>query len=299
MSCNLKEQKPSSAISPPPNHLSQPSPLTSQLPIPSSKSNPSPPNHSQVPKDPDHGSLVLESFAQGLPPVHVAPSVEHLHAGDLGEVTKGWGSDLTKPPHSPPPHLPEPTGSTREWEEQSSETTPDNPDKRLNISKEVKMTSKNKKKRKDNSVGRFISEEIRKYYKNKDSNSSNTEDTISKISTDNIKENECEISEQGMCVVHNCETRKVEIIVLKWCWILEKKKFDYVRERIVKQHCTPKNSVPTAPNIVPTVPMFSLTPDLYSVGTSSGEGLITRGDLCTDYGKSGRESSECTLGLDN
>ena len=59
---------------------------------------------------PDDNSLQLERVAQGLPPVQVAPSVEHLYVGHLGEVTKGWGSDLTSPPNIPPspPIFPQP-----------------------------------------------------------------------------------------------------------------------------------------------------------------------------------------------
>ena len=55
---------------------------------------------------PDDNSLQLERAAQGLPPVQVAPSVEHLYVGHLGEVTKGWGSDLTSPPPNIPPSPP-------------------------------------------------------------------------------------------------------------------------------------------------------------------------------------------------
>ena len=54
---------------------------------------------------PDGNSLQMERVAQGLPPTQVAPSVEHLYEGHLGEVTKGWGSDLTIPPHQSSPSL--------------------------------------------------------------------------------------------------------------------------------------------------------------------------------------------------
>ena len=47
---------------------------------------------------PDDNSLSIERVAQGLPPMQVAPSVEHLYEGHLGEVSKGWGRDLTPPP---------------------------------------------------------------------------------------------------------------------------------------------------------------------------------------------------------
>ena len=57
----------------------------------------------QMLSNPDNSSHSLESFAQGLPPVQVAPSVEHLHEGPLGEVTKGWDSNLTKSPPLPTP----------------------------------------------------------------------------------------------------------------------------------------------------------------------------------------------------
>ena len=46
--------------------------------------------HSKV--YPDDNSPVYESIAQGLPPVQVAPSVEHLHEGRLGEVTHRAGA---------------------------------------------------------------------------------------------------------------------------------------------------------------------------------------------------------------
>ena len=39
---------------------------------------------------PDDNSLSIERVAQGLPPMQVAPSVEHLYEGHLGEVTKVW-----------------------------------------------------------------------------------------------------------------------------------------------------------------------------------------------------------------
>ena len=83
---------------PPPRDTQLPNtlPPKSQAPnIPSTQVSP------DKPSNPDDSSLHLESFAQGLPPVQVAPSVEYLHEGHLGEVTKGWGSDLTPPP---PPH---------------------------------------------------------------------------------------------------------------------------------------------------------------------------------------------------
>ena len=53
------------------------------------------------PSYPDDSSPQNESYVKGLPPVQVVPSVIHLHEGHLGEVTKGWGSDLAKPPHLP------------------------------------------------------------------------------------------------------------------------------------------------------------------------------------------------------
>ena len=56
---------------------------------------------------PNDSSLPLERVVQGLPPMQVAPSVEHLYEGHLGEFTKGWGSDLTIPPN-PNPLIPLP-----------------------------------------------------------------------------------------------------------------------------------------------------------------------------------------------
>ena len=47
---------------------------------------------------PGDNSQIIESTAQGLPLVQVLTSVANLHEGHLGEVTKGWGSDLTKSP---------------------------------------------------------------------------------------------------------------------------------------------------------------------------------------------------------
>ena len=54
---------------------------------------------------PDDSSLLMERVVKGLPPMQVASSVEHLYEGHLGEVTKGWGSDLTSPPNPPPPPI--------------------------------------------------------------------------------------------------------------------------------------------------------------------------------------------------
>ena len=45
-----------------------------------------------TPSNPDDNSLHKESIAQGFPPVQVAPSVEHFHAGHLGEVTLRGGT---------------------------------------------------------------------------------------------------------------------------------------------------------------------------------------------------------------
>ena len=77
------------------------SPLSTPIPIPSPPpgsqitSSPAQVSPSKSPSNPDHYSY--ESNEQGFPLVQVAPSVEHLHAGHLGEVTKGYDSDLTNP----------------------------------------------------------------------------------------------------------------------------------------------------------------------------------------------------------
>ena len=97
-SLNKLKEPPTTPSSP----LQVPQPLT-----PSSLTQYSSPTAPQIspisPRYPDHSSLTKESNEQGLPPVQVAPSVEHLHAGHLGEVTKGWDSDLTIPPPPLPP----------------------------------------------------------------------------------------------------------------------------------------------------------------------------------------------------
>ena len=66
---------------------------------------PSSPDTPQIlqPRNPDDSSLQLESFAQGFPPVQLAPSVEQLHAGHLGEVTFRGGTVTSPPPPSPAP----------------------------------------------------------------------------------------------------------------------------------------------------------------------------------------------------
>ena len=77
------------------------SPLSTPIPIPSPPpgsqitSSPAQVSPSKSTSNPDHYSY--ESNEQGFPLVQVAPSVEHLHAGHLGEVTKGYDSDLTNP----------------------------------------------------------------------------------------------------------------------------------------------------------------------------------------------------------
>ena len=89
-----------------------PLPIT-QPPVPSSpsqNSNHSSPTAPQIavsPRYPDDSSLVVESFAQGLPPVQVAPSVEHLYVGHLGEVTFRGGV-VTSPTLPPTPNPPQP-----------------------------------------------------------------------------------------------------------------------------------------------------------------------------------------------
>ena len=46
---------------------------------------------------PDYNSLEIEN-AQELPPMQVCLSEDNLYEGSLGEVTKGWGSDLDLTP---------------------------------------------------------------------------------------------------------------------------------------------------------------------------------------------------------
>ena len=58
------------------------------VPAQSPSMNPSKPN----PRfKPDDSSLDNERIVQGLPPVQVGLSVDHLHEGHLGEVTQGVG----------------------------------------------------------------------------------------------------------------------------------------------------------------------------------------------------------------
>ena len=54
--------------------------------------------------EPDYSSQSYERIAQGLPPMQIDPSEDHHHEGSLGEVTKGWGSNLTAPPLLPAQH---------------------------------------------------------------------------------------------------------------------------------------------------------------------------------------------------
>ena len=91
---NTREQPTSREQLTPKELLNSPSPPTpnpiSSPPHSSSQNTSSPAQIS--PSNPDDCSQNCESNEQGFPPVLVAPSVEHLHAGHLGEVTKGWGS---------------------------------------------------------------------------------------------------------------------------------------------------------------------------------------------------------------
>ena len=50
---------------------------------------------------PGDSSLNNESTAQGLPPMKVAPSVEHFHEGHLGEVTHRGGAVTSPNPPFP------------------------------------------------------------------------------------------------------------------------------------------------------------------------------------------------------
>ena len=47
---------------------------------------------------PDDNLPTEEGIAQGLPPVQVSSSENYLDEGHLGEISKGWGRDLTTPP---------------------------------------------------------------------------------------------------------------------------------------------------------------------------------------------------------
>ena len=91
-----KKMEQTAAPHPPSSPLNSPAPVE----IPSSPDTP------QIlqPRNPDDSSLQLESFAQGFPPVQLAPSVEQLHAGHLGEVTiRGGTVTSPTPPPSPLP----------------------------------------------------------------------------------------------------------------------------------------------------------------------------------------------------
>ena len=59
-----------------------PSPALPESPIP-----PEAPPETFPGDEPDGNSLQMERVAQGLPPMQVAPSVEHLYEGHLGEVS--------------------------------------------------------------------------------------------------------------------------------------------------------------------------------------------------------------------
>ena len=73
----------------PPSHTPQTSLTSPQTP--------NKPSH----RNPDNSSLNQESIAQGFPPVPVAPSVETLYAGCLGEVTLRGGTVTSPIPHPP------------------------------------------------------------------------------------------------------------------------------------------------------------------------------------------------------
>ena len=106
----------------------------------------------KTPSNPDDNSPTNESFAQGLPPVQVGSSVNHLHVGHLGEVTKGWGSDLTKsPPPSPPPPSPNQTDKAPKTTikpklEKKIQLKPPEQDQKPNLRKRTKTTTINSKK---------------------------------------------------------------------------------------------------------------------------------------------------------
>ena len=94
LNIDKEEEQPEPQKEPPPT--SSPPPILTQSPKPSPPQVTQLPNSTQIaPRNPDDSSQTLESFEQGFPPVQVAPSEEQLHAGHLGEVTKGWDSDLT------------------------------------------------------------------------------------------------------------------------------------------------------------------------------------------------------------
>ena len=88
------------------------SPLSTPIPIPSPPpgsqitSSPAQVSPSKSPSNPDDYSY--ESNEQGFPLVQVAPSVEQMHAGQLGEVTLRGGTVTSPipPPIPPNPHPP-------------------------------------------------------------------------------------------------------------------------------------------------------------------------------------------------
>ena len=144
------------------HHCSPPSSyFSSSTPKPSNPKLPQiPPN---VPSQvyPDDNSPVYESIAQGLPPVQVAPSVEHLHEGHLGGVTKGWGSDLTNPPSPTNPSQLPPQPSPKKKQEMNRITSENKPTRKLTVlelakKEENRLKINNKKQITQTSITKFI-----------------------------------------------------------------------------------------------------------------------------------------------
>ena len=99
---NMKTTPPQVSLPPQKTQLHKPQLLKLLPPSQTSLTSPQTQNKPSH-RNPDNSSLNQESIAQGFPPVPVAPSVEHLHAGCLGEVTLRGGTVTSPTPFPRPP----------------------------------------------------------------------------------------------------------------------------------------------------------------------------------------------------
>ena len=47
----------------------------------------------------------------------------------------------------------------------------------------------------------------------------------------------CDVSKDGICMIHNCGTKKVPTSVSKWCWLEKKKMYGYKTVKVTRYIC--------------------------------------------------------------